>query len=203
MKSQSLSERQRQILRLITEKQQEGWTPSVREIAEAVGLHSSAAVHKQLDALERKGYIHRLPGKARLIQVLRPLAASGDGLLIPIVGHVAAGQPILAEENIEGYLTAVNEAVLAKGGSFFALCVRGESMIEAGILPGDHVVVRQQATAETGEIVVALVEGEATVKRFFREAGQIRLEPANARMKPILAQDVQVLGKVVSVVRQI
>lgn len=201
--TQTLSDRQQRILRFITEKQQAGWTPSVREIGEAVGLHSSAAVHKQLDSLERKGYIHRLPGKARLIQVIKQVAPMGDGLLIPIVGEVAAGKPILAAENIEGYLTVVHAEVWAKGGDFFALKVKGESMIEAGILPGDHVVVRQQATAENGEIVVALVEDEATVKRFYKEQQQVRLQPANAAMSPIFSDQVQILGKVVSVVRQI
>src|SRR4051812_5074852 len=114
--SQTLSERQRRILSFIMEKQQEGWTPSVREIGEAVGLNSSAAVQKHLNSLERQGYIRRLPGKARLIQVLKPLSQNGEHLLIPIVGAIAAGQPILAEENIEGYLTAVDEEVIAKGG---------------------------------------------------------------------------------------
>jgi len=199
---QTLSERQQRILGFISDKQHEGWTPSVREIGEAVGLHSSAAVQKQLDSLERKGYIRRLPGKARLIQVLKSPAPSGDHSLIPIVGEIAAGKPILATENIEGYLTAVHEEVLARGGTFFALKVKGESMIEAGILPGDHVVVRQQATAENGEIVVALVEEEATVKRFFKEQDHVRLQPANARMKPIITCNVQILGKVVSVIRQ-
>jgi repressor LexA len=201
--SQMLSDRQRHILEFITDKQQEGWTPSVREIGEAVGLHSSAAVQKQLDSLERKGCIRRLPGKARLIQVLQAPAQSDDHLLIPIVGEIAAGKPILAMENIEGHLTVLHEEVLAKGGTFFALRVKGESMIEAGILPGDHVVVRQQATAENGEIVAALVEEEATVKRFFKEQDHVRLQPANARMKPIITCNVQILGKVVTVIRQI
>jgi repressor LexA len=200
--AKTLGDRQRRILGFITEKQQEGWTPSVREIADAVGLHSSAAVQKHLDSLERNGYIRRLPGKARLIQVLKPLSRSGEQLLIPIVGEVAAGLPILAEENIAGYLSAVNEEVVARGGTFFALKVQGESMIDAGILPGDHVVVRQQASAENGEIIVALVEEEATVKRFFTEADHIRLQPENVDMEPIRLRTVQILGKVVSVVRQ-
>jgi repressor LexA len=201
--SQMLSDRQRHILGFITDKQHEGWTPSVREIGEAVGLNSSAAVQKQLDTLERKGYLRRLPGKARLLQVLKPHTPAGDHLMIPIVGEIAAGKPILAEENIEGHLNVVHEEVLAKGGTFFALRVKGESMIEAGILPGDHVVVRQQATAENGEIVAALVDDEATVKRFYKEQGQVRLQPANAHMKPIFTCNVQILGKVVSVIRQI
>jgi repressor LexA len=200
---QVLSERQQQILGFITEKQQEGWTPSVREIGEAMGLKSSAAVQKQLDSLERLGYLRRLPGKARLIQVVKPLAKTKESLLIPIVGDIAAGGPILAEENIEGYLTAVDEAVIAKGGAFFALRVKGESMIDAGILSGDYVIVRQQPTVENGEIAAALLDNEATVKRFYREADHVRLQPANTQMGPILVRQVQILGKVVSVIRQL
>ncbi len=201
--TQALSERQRQIMRFISERQQEGWTPSVREISEAVGLRSSAAVQKQLASLERKGYIRRLSGQARSIQVLKPLSASGENLLLPIVGEITAGAPILAEENITGYLTVVDEELLAKAGTFFALKVQGESMIEAGILSGDYVVVLQQPTAENGEIVVALLGEEATVKRFFKEQGHVRLQPANAAMKPIITRDVQILGRVVSVIRRI
>jgi len=201
--SHKLSERQQRILCFITEKQQEGWTPSVREIGQAVGLKSSAAVQKQLDTLERLGYLRRLPGKARLIQVVKPLTKADEPLLIPIVGDIAAGRPILAEENIDGYLTAVDEAVLARGGTFFALRVKGESMIEAGILSGDYVIVRQQPMVENGEIAAALLDQEATVKRFYKEADHVRLQPANTQMAPILVHDVQVLGKVVSVIRQI
>lgn len=201
---ETLSERQRQILHYVVEKQQEeGWTPSVREIGQAVGLKSSAAVQKQLLDLERKGYIRRLPGKARTIQILKAVPEKGEGLLVPIVGEVTAGLPILAEENIEGYLTLVDEVILGKGGPFFALKIKGDSMIEASILPGDYVVVRQQPTAENGEIVVALIENEATVKRFFKERDCIRLQPANSKMAPIIVKDAQILGKVVSVVRQI
>jgi repressor LexA len=199
---ETLSDRQRQILSFIAEKQQKGWTPSVREIGQAVGLRSSAAVQKQLNNLERKGYIHRLPGKARSIQLLKPLLRQGEGLLIPIAGEIAAGMPILAEENIEGYLTLVDEAVLDRGGAFFALKIKGDSMIEAGILSGDHVVVRQQPTANDGDVVVALLENEATVKRFFKAQDHIRLQPANSQLAPIITRDVQILGKVVSVIRQ-
>ncbi|MCC6454680.1 MAG: transcriptional repressor LexA [Caldilineaceae bacterium] len=208
---QALSERQRQIIRFIFERQQEGWTPSVREIGDAVGLRSSAAVQKQLTSLERKGYIRRPPGQARSIQLLKSFSAPTgnvpenlpEKLQIPIVGEVTAGVPILAQENITGYLTVVDEALLTKPGSFFALRVQGESMIEAGILSGDYVVVLQQPTAENGEIVVALLDEEATVKRFFKEPGQVRLQPANASMKPLITRDVQILGRVVSVIRRI
>jgi len=198
-----LSERQREILTFIMEKQEEGWTPSVREIGEGVGLRSSAAVQKQLTGLEGKGYIRRLHGKARSIQILKPLSPEGEDFHVPILGEIAAGLPILAEENIEGYLSLVDEAVLLKGGTFFALKVRGDSMIEAGILSGDHVVVRQQPTADNGDIVAALLDNEATVKRFFKAPDHIQLQPANSKMEPIITQEVQILGKVVSVIRQI
>lgn len=201
--TQALSERQRQILRFIGEQQQQGWTPSVREIGEAVGLRSSAAVQKQLAVLERKGYIRRLSGQARSIQLLKPIHASSEQWQVPIVGDITAGAPILAEENIMGYLSVVDEALLAKPGVFFALKVQGESMIEAGILPGDYVVVMQQPTVENGDIVVALLGDEATVKRFYREQDQVRLQPANAAMEPIIARDVKILGRVVSVIRRV
>jgi repressor LexA len=187
----------------------------VREISDAVGLRSSAAVQKQLTSLERKGYIRRLPGQARSIQLLKSLSTATENLpeilpddlpeklQVPIVGEVTAGVPILAQENITGYLTVVDEALLTKPGTFFALKVQGESMIEAGILSGDYVVVLQQPTAENGEIVVALLGEEATVKRFFKEPGQVRLQPANASMKPLITRDVQILGRVVSVIRRI
>lgn len=199
----TLSERQRQILRFIMERQQEGWTPSVREIGKAVGLSSSAAVQKQLTTLERKGYIRRLRSQARSIQVLKPLPANAENLQVPIVGDVTAGVPILAEENITGYLTVVDEALLSKPGTFFALKVQGESMIEAGILSGDYVVVLQQPTAENGEIIVALLGEEATVKRIFKEQDHVRLQPANAAMQPMICRDVQILGRVVSVIRRV
>jgi repressor LexA len=201
--TQALSERQRQILRFIGEQQQQGWTPSVREIGEAVGLRSSAAVQKQLAVLERKGYIRRLSGQARSIQLLKPIHANSEQWQVPIVGDITAGAPILAEENITGYLSVVDEALLAKPGVFFALKVQGESMIEAGILPGDYVVVMQQPTVENGDIVVALLGDEATVKRFYREQDQVRLQPANAAMEPIIARDVKILGRVVSVIRRV
>jgi repressor LexA len=201
--AEALSERQREILRFISQQQQAGWTPSVREIGEAVGLRSSAAVQKQLAALERKGYLRRLSGQARSIQLLKPLSASGDHWQVPIVGDITAGAPILVEENITGYLSVVDEELLAKPGVFFALKVQGESMIEAGILSGDYVVVLQQPTAQNGDIVVALLGEEATVKRFYREQDCVRLQPANVAMKPIIARDVRILGRVVSVIRRV
>lgn len=199
----ALSERQLQILRFIGARQQEGWTPSVREIGDAVGLRSSAAVQKQLATLERKGYIRRLSGQARSIQVVNPALVSSEQGQVPIVGDITAGMPILASENIMGYLSLVDETLLAKPGKLFALKVQGESMIEAGILPGDYVVVLQQSSAENGEIVVALLGEEATVKRFYKEHGQVRLQPANRAMQPIMTRDVQILGRVVSVIRRV
>jgi repressor LexA len=199
----ALSERQRQILRYISMRQQEGWTPSVREIGDAVGLRSSAAVQKQLATLERKGYIRRLSGQARSIQVVHPASDSSEQGQVPIVGDITAGAPILVAENITGYLSLVDETVLEKPGKLFALKVQGESMIEAGILPGDYVIVLQQSAAENGEIVVALLGEEATIKRVYKEQGQVRLQPANHTMQPIMARDVQILGRVVSVIRRI
>lgn len=199
----NLTKRQQQILHFIADRQQEGWTPSVREIGDAVGLRSSAAVQKHLNRLEQHGYIRRLNGRARSIQLLRPDAATHDNLVVPILGEITAGAPILAEQHVTGYLTVVDEALLAKPGAFFALKVKGESMIEAGILPGDYVVVMQQPTAANGEIVAALIGDEATIKRFYKERTRIRLQPANAAMQPILVRDVQILGRVVSVIRRI
>jgi len=199
----ALSERQRQILRYISMRQQEGWTPSVREIGDAVCLRSSAAVQKQLATLERKGYIRRLSGQVRSIQVVNPASDSSEQGEVPIVGDITAGTPILAAENITGYLSLVDETLLEKPGKLFALRVKGESMIEAGILPGDYVVVLQQSAAENGEIVVALLGEEATVKRFYKEQGQVRLQPANHTMQPIMTRDVQILGRVVSVIRRV
>jgi len=199
-----LSDRQRSILGFIVETQQEqGWTPSVREIGDAVGLRSSAAVHKHLNAMEAKGYIQRMPGKMRAIEVLQPPAGSVSRSLVPIVGDIAAGEPILAEENLDGHLNLIDEETARNGEVCFALRVQGESMIEAGILPGDYVIVRRQDMADNGDIVVALLDQEATVKYFHRGQDHVRLEPANRDMAPVIAKDVRILGKVVSVFRRL
>lgn len=199
---QQLSDRKRKILKYIVETQEQGWTPSVREIGEAVGL-SSTAVHNHLTTLQDNGYIQRLPRKMRAIEVLQGAAASSMRYAVPIVGEIAAGEPILAEENIDGRLSLIDEDTAREGEVCFALRVKGESMIEAGILPGDHVIVRQQDVADNGDMVVALLDQEATVKYFYREQDHVRLEPANAAMAPVMAKEVRILGKVVSVFRKL
>jgi len=203
-KSSAMSRRQQQILEFISkEAETRGYPPSVREIGQAVGLKSTSTVHGHLAQLERKGYIRRDPTKPRAIEVLptpgspRPRSA----MAVPIVGRVTAGQPILAVENIEDYFPLPKD--FGEPGSLFMLRVRGDSMIEAGILDDDFVIVRQQDTADNGDIVVALIDDEATVKRFFKEADRIRLQPENRFMEPIIVRDASVLGRVIGVVRRI
>jgi repressor LexA len=182
-----------------------GYPPTVRDIGKAVGLASSSTVHAHLANLERIGLLRRDPSKPRAIELLDRAAAGVRNLVqppgLPLVGQVAAGQPILAEENIEDYV----QTPLVAGGEEgdYLLRVRGESMKDAGILEGDLVVVRPQETAQDGEIVVALVGEEATVKRFFQEADHVRLQPENDSMAPIRSRDVRVLGKVVGLMRSI
>ena len=175
---------------------EQGYPPSVREIGEAVGLKSPSTVHFHLKHLEEAGVIEKGAGKGRAITLTVPTVPEDK---VPIVGNVAAGSPILAEECIEDYLTF---DVCGRGGEYFALRVRGESMINAGILPGDLVVVRRQQTANNGEIVVAMIEDEATVKRFSKRDGHIWLLPENDAYSPIDGTYAQVLGKVAAVVRQ-
>ena len=175
---------------------EQGYPPSVREIGEAVGLKSPSTVHFHLKHLEEAGVIEKGAGKGRAITLTEAPVPEDR---VPIVGNVAAGSPILAEECIEDYLTF---DVGGRGGEYFALRVRGESMINAGILPGDLVVVRRQQTANNGEIVVAMIEDEATVKRFSKRDGHIWLLPENDAYSPIDGTYAQVLGKVAAVVRQ-
>ena len=200
-----LSLRQTNILEFIKDQiRKKGYPPSVREIGEAVGLLSSSTVHGHLQTLEDKGYIRRDPTKPRAIEILdssSDLQAAKKVVHIPIVGRVTAGQPILAVENIEG--TFPLPADLVRQDNDFMLRVQGESMIGAGILDGDFIIVRQQNEARNGEIVVALIGEEATVKRFFKERTLIRLQPENDTMEPIYSQDVSILGKVVGVFRTI
>jgi repressor LexA len=201
-----LTKRQQQILDYIRgEIHRCGYPPSVREIGEAVGLSSSSTVHSHLAALEAKGYLRRDPSKPRALEVL-DYRETDRGIdydsvrAVPVIGQVAAGQPILASENIEQTLSLPTEMA---GDGTFILRVRGESMIEAGILDGDMVVVKQQPTANNGEIVVAMIDDSATVKTFFREADRIRLQPENASMEPIYTTDVTILGKVVALFRKL
>ena len=182
-----------------------GYPPTVRDIGKAVGLASSSTVHAHLANLERIGLLRRDPSKPRAIELLDRAAAGVRNLVqppgLPLIGQVAAGQPILAEENIEDYVQTPPVAGGEEGD--YLLRVRGESMKDAGILEGDLVVVRPQETAQDGEIVVALVGEEATVKRFFQEADHVRLQPENDSMAPIRSRDVRVLGKVVGLMRSI
>ncbi|MDN5323853.1 MAG: repressor LexA [Clostridia bacterium] len=202
----NLSERQLEILNFIkSEIKTKGYPPSVREIGEAVGLSSSSTVHGHLAQLEKKGFIRRDPTKPRAIEIvsndiddIKPAKAM---LNVPILGQVAAGSPILAEENIEDTFPLPWDFVRSE--NVFMLHVKGDSMINAGILDGDLVLVRQQKTARNGEIIVALLENEATVKRFFLEKDCIRLQPENDSLEPIYTRDAQVIGKVIGVYRQI
>ena len=204
-----LTKRQQQIFEFIKRYTHEkGYPPTVRDIGGAIGLTSSSTVHAHLANLERLGLLRRDPTKPRAMEVLadkakRAVVPSG----LPLVGRVAAGTPILADENIEEY---VEVSPLAGGdGGDFILEVRGESMKNAGILDGDRVVVRKQATASDGDIVVAIVgaedepEAEATVKRYYRERDHIRLEPENENFEPIRSPDVQVAGRVIGVFRRV
>ena len=198
-----LSQRQTMILDFIKEEiSKKGYPPAVREIGEAVGLLSSSTVHGHLQTLEDKGYIRRDPTKPRAIEILDGSSNMPDNkkvIHVPIIGRVTAGQPILAVENVEG--TFPLPADLATQENLFMLRVQGESMIEAGILDGDLIIVRQQHEARNGEIVVALIGEEATVKRFYKERTLIRLQPENSTMEPIYSQDVSILGKVIGVFR--
>ena len=181
-----------------------GYPPTVREIGKAVGLASSSTVHAHLANLEKYGVLRRDPTKPRAIELLldkAKRAVTPDEGMLPLVGRVAAGQPILAEENIEDYVQVPSVAGGDEGE--YVLQVSGESMRDAGILTGDYVVVRPQTTAGDGDIIVALLGDEATVKRFFRERDHVRLQPENPAMEPIRSRDVEVLGKVVGVFRKV
>ena len=199
----NLTKRQREIFDFVRRYGDEhGYPPTVRDIGKAIGLTSSSTVHAHLANLEKVGLLRRDPSKPRAIEVLvgkakEVVAPSG----LPVVGQVAAGQPVLAEENIEEYVQ-IPELAGGDDGEFI-LRISGDSMRDAGILEGDHVVVRKQEAAGDGEIVVALVGEEATVKRFFREDDHVRLQPENAALEPIRSRDVKVLGKVVGVLRRV
>jgi repressor LexA len=187
-----------------------GYPPTVREIGDAVGLASPSTVHAHLANLERAGFLKRDPTKPRALELRREAKAEpareAEVRRLPLVGQIAAGGPLLAEQNVEDYL-AIPEP-LSRGGEEFLLRVTGDSMIQAGILDGDYVVVRRQQTAQNGDIVAALAgedeaADEATVKRFFREGGRIRLQPENDALEPIYASHVDILGKVIGVFRSL
>jgi repressor LexA len=203
-----LTARQRNIMQyIIDEVQKKGYPPSVREIGEAVGLSSSSTVHAHLSKLVRLGYLRRDPTKPRAIEVLVGGAADTqidyyqELINIPVVGTVTAGTPILATQNIEDYFPLPRN--FTKSEDVFMLKVKGDSMINAGILDGDLAVVSKESAGLTnGEIVVAMLEDEATVKRFYKEKNRIRLQPENEKYEPIYATDVKVLGKVIGLVRK-
>jgi repressor LexA len=199
----NLTKRQREIFDYVKSYgEQHGYPPTVRDIGKAIGLTSSSTVHAHLANLEKLGMLRRDPTKPRAIEVLvdkAKAAVAPSGL--PIVGQVAAGQPVLAEENIEEYVPVPQIAGGDEGE--FVLRVKGDSMVGAGIFEGDYVVVRPQETASDGEIVVALVEDEATVKRFFKEEDHVRLQPENDALDPIRSREVQLLGRVVGVCRRV
>jgi repressor LexA len=208
-----LTKRQQEIFEFIKKySAKHGYPPTVRDIGKAVGLASSSTVHAHLANLEKVGLLRRDPSKPRAIEMLDKAAGAAGGVVdavksvvsqggLPLVGQVAAGQPILAEENIEEYVPVPELAGGDEGE--YVLRIRGDSMKNAGILEGDYVVVRRQDTATDGEIVVALVGEDATVKRFFREEDHVRLQPENELMEPIRSREVRVLGRVVGVLRTV
>lgn len=202
-----LPERQKKILEFIEAAiERQGYPPTVREIGQAVGLGSPASVHSHLAALEKKGFIKRGLAKRRALELVRPASEAGRTgntrlLRIPLVGRVAAGAPTLATESCDELIEI--PGYLGEGQGCFALRVKGSSMIKAGILDGDVVVVRRQETAEDGDIVVAMLEDEATLKRFYREADQVRLQPENDSMSPIFTREPRIIGRVTGVLRRL
>ena len=203
-----LTDRQRKILEYITQTVDDrGYPPSVREIGEAVGLHSPSSVHAQLATLAQKGLLAKDPTKPRAIRVHREASRGRsktprpDVVDVPLVGRIAAGGPILAEESVEETMPLPRD--LVGSGTLFALTVKGDSMIDAGIMDGDTVIVRQQQVAEDGEIVAVLIDDEATVKRLSRKGGKVRLIAENPSYEPIEPENVSVLGKVVAVLRKV
>ena len=191
-----MTKSQKKVYDYLKSRVQEGLPPTVREICQATGLKSTSSVHAHLKSLEREGYISREAGLNRAIHIVGEQKTTQ----VPIVGRVAAGQPILAVEQVEGY---VPFSAPSDGYEYFALNVRGESMRMIGIMNGDIVIARQTSTARDGDIVVAMIEDEATVKTFYREKDRIRLQPENPDYQPIYAQEdeVSILGKVVAVMR--
>lgn len=211
MKNLMLTERQGEILKfIILNKEKYGYPPSIPEIQEIFSFKSPNAVKDHLEALERKGYISRRARKARGIEVLVHATSNendkNNAIEIPIVGEISAGRPILAQENIEGNIV-IDKSIVKNSNGVFALRVKGDSMINAGILNGDYVITSQQQDAEQGDIVVALIEDEATVKRFYKEGNRIRLQPENDTMEPIIIKpsenNVRIIGKIKGVIRKI
>ena len=202
MSQEKITPKQQEILEYIKETiLKKGYPPAVREICEAVRLKSTSSVHSHLETLEKNGYIRRDPTKPRTIEIIDDCfnLARREVVNVPLIGTVAAGTPLLAQENIETYFPIPSELLPNK--EIFMLKVKGDSMIEAGIFNGDQILVEKTNTAENGEIVVALLDDSATVKRFYRENGRYRLQPENASMEPIFVDEVQILGKVIGLFR--
>ena len=197
-----ITAKQQEILEYIkSEILNKGYPPAVREICEAVHLKSTSSVHSHLETLEKNGFIRRDPTKPRAIEIIDDdfNLVRREIISVPVIGSVAAGEPIFAEQNIEGYLPVLPEDM--PDGEAFMLRVKGESMVKAGIFDGDRVLVKKQEHAENGDIVVALVDDSATVKTFYREDGHFSLQPENDSMKPIILDDVSVVGKVTGLFR--
>ena len=199
-----ITDKQMQILKYMeSELLRKGYPPSIREICSAVHLNSTSSVHAHLNALEKNGYIRRDPSKQRAIEILDDnfQMARVETVSIPIVGRVAAGEPILAEENIESYFSVPAEYMPKSSNDIFGLQVHGDSMIDLGIFDRDLLLVEEQNTARNGDVVVALIDDSATVKTYYKENGHYRLQPANETMEPIITDHVEILGKVRSLFR--
>lgn len=197
-----ITAKQQEILEYIKETiLKKGYPPAVREICEAVHLKSTSSVHSHLETLEKNGYIRRDPTKPRTIEIIDDCfnLSRREVVNVPLIGTVAAGQPLLAEENIENYFPVPVE--MLPNNQTFMLRVKGESMINAGIFDGDQIIVEEQNTARNGEIVVALLDDSATVKRFYKENGHYRLQPENDALDPIIVNEVTILGKVIGLLR--
>lgn len=202
MAQEKITPKQQEILEYIKETiLKKGYPPAVREICEAVHLKSTSSVHSHLETLEEKGYIRKDPTKPRTIEIIDDCfnLTRREVVNVPLLGTVAAGQPLLAEENIENYYPIPVE--LLPNSETFMLKVKGNSMVNAGIFDGDQIIVEQCSTAENGEIVVALVEDSATVKRFYKEDGYYRLQPENDEIEPILIDHLEILGRVIGLFR--
>jgi len=197
-----LTNKEKEIYEYLTEAiRRDGYSPSVRDIQNALGIKSTSTVHAYLSRLEKKGYIQKEQGKSRTLRVESLSSEPQKTVKIPILGRVAAGSPILAVENHEGYIDFPTMNRAQAYGEMFGLRIQGESMIDAGIMNGDIVVVKKENYAQNGDIVVALVDDEATVKRFYKENGRFRLQPENKTMQPIYVNEVYILGKVIAVIR--
>ena len=204
MAKRAMSDKQRMILEYIKKQiLEKGYPPSVREICQAVSLRSTSSVHAHLDTLEKNGYIRRDPAKPRTIEIIDDEYAltRREMVNIPIIGTVTAGMPILAVENIEGYCPLPSD--MLPNAELFMLKVKGDSMVDAGILNGDTVIIQRQSVARNGDIVCALLDNSATIKTFYKEDGRIRLQPENSAMDPILTRDCSIVGKVVALFRRV